>query len=55
MTSRRPRKKPAKIDFSHEALADCFFTEPQRGQSTVAASYDPQANTAAKQHLNNVT
>ncbi|MEZ6137077.1 MAG: hypothetical protein R3C53_19460 [Pirellulaceae bacterium] len=37
MTSRRPKRKPANIDFSHEALADCFVTEPQRGQSTVAA------------------
>jgi RNA-directed DNA polymerase len=37
MTSRRPITKPATIDFSHEALADCFITEPQRGQSTVAA------------------
>ena len=37
MTSRRPKSKPANIDFSHEALADCFSTEPQRGQSTVAA------------------
>ena len=37
MTSRRPKTKPATIDFSHEALADCFVTEPQRGQSTVAA------------------
>ncbi len=37
MTSRRPKSKPASIDFSHEALQDCFVTEPQRGQSTVAA------------------
>jgi RNA-directed DNA polymerase len=37
MSSRRPKTKPAIIDFSHEALADCFVTEPQRGQSNVAA------------------
>ena len=37
MTSRRPKTKPANIDFSHEALKDCFVTEPQRGQSNVAA------------------
>ena len=37
MTSRRPKSKSASIDFSHEALSDCFVTEPQRGQSTVAA------------------
>ena len=37
MTSRRPKAKPANIDFSHEALRGCFVTEPQRGQSTVAA------------------
>lgn len=37
MTSRRPKSKPAHIDFSHEALKDCFVTEPQRGQSNVAA------------------
>jgi RNA-directed DNA polymerase len=37
MTPRRPKSKPANIDFSHEALKDCFVTEPQRGQSTVAA------------------
>ncbi len=37
MTSRRPKTKPANIDFSHEALQDCFATEPQRGQSNVAA------------------
>jgi RNA-directed DNA polymerase len=38
MSSRRPKTKPAVIDFSHEALADCFVTEPQRGQSNVAAT-----------------
>ena len=37
MTSRRPQTKPANIDFSHEALKDCFVTEPQPGQSNVAA------------------
>ena len=37
MSSRRLKTKPAIIDFSHEALADCFATEPQRGQSNVAA------------------
>ena len=37
MTSRRRKSKPAHIDFSHEALASCFDSEPQRGQSNVAA------------------
>ena len=37
MTSRRRKPKPATIDFSHEALASCFDSEPQRGQSNVAA------------------
>lgn len=37
MTSRRRKTQRANIDFSHEALTDCFATEPQPGQSNVAA------------------
>jgi len=37
ISSHRLKPKPAIIDFSNEALADCFETEPQRGQSNVAA------------------
>jgi len=36
MTSYRPKDDPTQIDFSHEALKDCFVSEPQRGQSNMA-------------------
>jgi RNA-directed DNA polymerase len=36
MTSFRPKDDPTQIDFSHEALQDCFASEPQRGQSSMA-------------------
>ena len=38
MTSRRPGRKAANIDFSHEALVAAYNEEPQRGQSDVADS-----------------
>ncbi len=38
MTSRRPHRKRADIDFSHEALMAAYDDEPQRGQSAVADS-----------------
>jgi hypothetical protein len=36
MTSYRPKDDSTQIDFSHEALKDCFVSEPQRGQSNMA-------------------
>lgn len=36
MTSYRPKDDSTQIDFSHEALRDCFVSEPQRGQSSMA-------------------
>lgn len=38
MTSRRPRRKAASIDFSDERLMAAYDEEPQRGQSDVADS-----------------
>jgi hypothetical protein len=36
MTSYRPKDDSTQIDFSHEALWDCFVPETQRGQSNMA-------------------